>query len=179
MTGIGIPMARASDPFTASLFRVRDRIAREGRRVPGPARLSARGAADWRGPTCVFGTASHLPAENPRKDDPMRCPVDNETLVMADRNGVEIDYCPKCRGVWLDRGELDKIIERTGGGPAPTRPAPQGEPVALRRPEPPPEPRREEYRRDDDYRRRDDDDDDYRHGRRKKRDSFLSDLFDF
>lgn len=43
----------------------------------------------------------------------MRCPVDNEMLVMADRNGVEIDYCPKCRGVWLDRGELDKIIERS------------------------------------------------------------------
>ena len=43
----------------------------------------------------------------------MRCPVDNETLVMADRGGVEIDYCPKCRGVWLDRGELDKIIERS------------------------------------------------------------------
>ena len=42
----------------------------------------------------------------------MRCPIDGETLVMADRNGVEIDYCPKCRGVWLDRGELDKIIER-------------------------------------------------------------------
>ena len=43
-------------------------------------------------------------------------PVDNETLVMADRSGVEIDYCPKCRGVWLDRGELDKIVERTGVG---------------------------------------------------------------
>lgn len=43
----------------------------------------------------------------------MRCPVDNEVLVMADRNGVEIDYCPTCRGVWLDRGELDKIIERS------------------------------------------------------------------
>ncbi len=50
----------------------------------------------------------------------MKCPVDNETLVMADRNGVEIDYCPACRGVWLDRGELDKIIERTGAGGAPT-----------------------------------------------------------
>jgi Zn-finger nucleic acid-binding protein len=45
----------------------------------------------------------------------MRCPVDNETLVMSDRHGVEIDYCPKCRGVWLDRGELDKIIERAAG----------------------------------------------------------------
>lgn len=42
----------------------------------------------------------------------MKCPIDNETLVIADRSGVEIDYCPKCRGVWLDRGELDKIIER-------------------------------------------------------------------
>lgn len=44
----------------------------------------------------------------------MKCPVCNETdLVMSDRQGVEIDYCPKCRGVWLDRGELDKIIERS------------------------------------------------------------------
>lgn len=43
----------------------------------------------------------------------MNCPNCNETLVMADRQGVEIDYCPKCRGVWLDRGELDKIIERS------------------------------------------------------------------
>ncbi len=44
----------------------------------------------------------------------MKCPVDGEVLVIADRSGVEIDYCPKCRGVWLDRGELDKIIERSG-----------------------------------------------------------------
>lgn len=43
----------------------------------------------------------------------MLCPVCSETLVLADRNGVEIDYCPKCRGIWLDRGELDKIVERT------------------------------------------------------------------
>lgn len=43
----------------------------------------------------------------------MKCPVDNETLVMTERQGVEIDYCPKCRGVWLDRGELDKIIEKS------------------------------------------------------------------
>lgn len=45
----------------------------------------------------------------------MRCPVcEGVDLVMSDRQGVEIDYCPKCRGVWLDRGELDKIIERAG-----------------------------------------------------------------
>ncbi|HEU4634004.1 MAG TPA: zf-TFIIB domain-containing protein [Flavisolibacter sp.] len=43
----------------------------------------------------------------------MKCPNCNETLIMADRQGVEIDYCPNCRGVWLDRGELDKIIERS------------------------------------------------------------------
>ena len=43
----------------------------------------------------------------------MKCPLDNSDLVMADRQGIEIDYCPKCRGVWLDRGELDKIIERS------------------------------------------------------------------
>ena len=43
----------------------------------------------------------------------MKCPNCNETLVMADRQGVEIDYCPNCRGVWLDRGELGKIIERS------------------------------------------------------------------
>jgi len=43
---------------------------------------------------------------------PMACPVDGATLVMSERSGIEIDYCPTCRGVWLDRGELDKIIER-------------------------------------------------------------------
>lgn len=119
----------------------------------------------------------------------MRCPVDNETLVMSDRHGVEIDYCPKCRGVWLDRGELDKIIERAAQAEAP---------VALREPGREPgrapaqapaqaavqsyaeEPRRE-ARRDEAPRRRrddDDDDDDYRRPR-KRRESFLSDIFDF
>ena len=81
----------------------------------------------------------------------MQCPVDNETLVMSDRNGVEIDYCPKCRGVWLDRGELDKIIERSAGG------------------EPPLKGRRFE------------EDERERSGKpyRKKKDSFLGELFDF
>jgi Zn-finger nucleic acid-binding protein len=41
------------------------------------------------------------------------CPHCKINLVMSDRQGIEIDYCPKCRGVWLDRGELDKIIERS------------------------------------------------------------------
>ena len=48
----------------------------------------------------------------------MKCPVCSVELRMTDRQGVEIDYCPQCRGVWLDRGELDKIIERAGDGDA-------------------------------------------------------------
>ena len=52
---------------------------------------------------------------NPRKA--RKCPLCGETdLVLAERQGVEIDYCPKCRGVWLDRGELDKIVERSTTG---------------------------------------------------------------
>ncbi len=47
----------------------------------------------------------------------MQCPVDSTDLLMAERHGVEIDYCPKCRGIWLDRGELDKIIEQADGRP--------------------------------------------------------------
>ncbi|WP_163269354.1 zf-TFIIB domain-containing protein [Chelativorans alearense] len=43
----------------------------------------------------------------------MQCPIDGSELVSSERQGIEIDYCPKCRGVWLDRGELDKIIERS------------------------------------------------------------------
>jgi len=43
----------------------------------------------------------------------MKCPNCSINLVMTDRSGIEIDYCPDCRGVWLDRGELDKIIERS------------------------------------------------------------------
>lgn len=54
----------------------------------------------------------------------MQCPNDKTDLVMTDRQGVEIDYCPKCRGVWLDRGELDKIIER-GAAQAPAAPTQQ------------------------------------------------------
>ena len=48
----------------------------------------------------------------------MKCPVcTSVNLVMSERQGIEIDYCPECRGVWLDRGELDKIIERTNVQP--------------------------------------------------------------
>jgi Zn-finger nucleic acid-binding protein len=61
----------------------------------------------------------------------MLCPTDQTPLVMSERQGIEIDYCPTCRGVWLDRGELDKIIERssagqpTAAGSVPPAPPPQ------------------------------------------------------
>lgn len=58
----------------------------------------------------------------------MKCPVcPDATLAMMSREGVEIDYCPTCRGVWLDRGELDKILERAAK-PAPSAPSPALEP---------------------------------------------------
>lgn len=54
----------------------------------------------------------------------MNCPVCHTGLTMSERQGIEIDYCPRCRGVWLDRGELDKIIERTAP-PTSARPEPR------------------------------------------------------
>lgn len=53
----------------------------------------------------------------------MQCPTDGSVLVMSERSGIEIDYCPSCRGVWLDRGELDKIIDRAAEQSAAARPA--------------------------------------------------------
>lgn len=104
----------------------------------------------------------------------MRCPVDNETLVMADRNGVEIDYCPKCRGVWLDRGELDKIIERVAAPAPAAAPQPPAPPQGYA--PPPPQgyaPRPQGWDSDDrGY------DDPRRHGY-KKRKSILGEIFDF
>jgi len=54
----------------------------------------------------------------------MKCPTcPDSTLSMSDRQGIEIDYCPQCRGVWLDRGELDKLIERAAVQPPASAPA--------------------------------------------------------
>ncbi len=91
----------------------------------------------------------------------MHCPSCRIDLQMAERHGVEIDYCPKCRGVWLDRGELDKIVERAV--------VPDEQPRAAPRPAPGhAEPR---WRDDDDDRHS-------RHHRSRKR-GFLGELFDF
>lgn len=59
----------------------------------------------------------------------MDCPICTVPLVMSDRQGIEIDYCPKCRGVWLDRGELDKIIERSTNVTPQVAPAPASSPA--------------------------------------------------
>lgn len=88
----------------------------------------------------------------------MKCPTDNSTLVMSDRSGIEIDYCPECRGVWLDRGELDKIIERSQAVP----PAP-------------PEYAERQYR-EQQYRQPQNRDRPYPY--KKKRENWLSELFD-
>jgi len=118
---------------------------------------------------------------------------------MAERQGVEIDYCPSCRGIWLDRGELDKILDRAAGVPAATAPGPApAAPGGY-----PPAPGEHGYRADgyrddrgyredpgyrDDrgYERRPDDrryddrrDPRYPYGKKKKRESWLGDLLDF
>lgn len=98
----------------------------------------------------------------------MKCPSCEELLVMAERQGVEIDYCPKCRGVWLDKGELDKIIEKSAAAES-TQQLKQND--------------KKRNQLDDD----DDDDGFFSQGRRnnnnenpnRKRGGFLSNLFDF
>jgi len=75
----------------------------------------------WFGCKLVFTIhlVSFVPLTQRLKDEPMKCPTCPDiALVMTDRQGVEIDYCPQCRGVWLDRGELDKLIERAAVAPA-------------------------------------------------------------
>jgi Zn-finger nucleic acid-binding protein len=100
---------------------------------------------------------------------------------MTERQSVEIDYCPQCRGVWLDRGELDKLIERSAAWQTRSQPATAAtnksdRPLPAQSAGPPPA---QTYRRDHDD--DDDDDDDYyrRHGRRKRRGGFLGEIFDF
>ena len=86
----------------------------------------------------------------------MKCPIDGTALVIAERSGVEIDYCPQCRGVWLDRGELDMTIERSASY-APPPPPPAQQPMRGA----------SSGHEDTGYRKK------------KKRGGFLEDLFDF
>jgi len=115
----------------------------------------------------------------------MKCPTDGAELVMTERQGVEIDYCPTCRGVWLDRGELDKIIDRSarlsdpsaqGVGFGDLRPGDAARREPAREFREPPREYREPYR--EPYR------ESYEHGKdpryhRKRKESWLGELFDF
>lgn len=86
----------------------------------------------------------------------MKCPNCNVNLVMSERQGVEIDYCPECRGVWLDRGELDKIIEKSAAASsAPPRRESEGY-------------YKEQYKEGQHYKYK-----------KKRPGSFLDDIFDF
>lgn len=88
----------------------------------------------------------------------MKCPVcSNVSLVMSDRQGIEIDYCPECRGVWLDRGELDKVIERSSAA------LPQQKSMHD-------ESRSKQYSQDSR---------DYEYHKKKKKGGLLGELFDF
>jgi Zn-finger nucleic acid-binding protein len=104
----------------------------------------------------------------------MQCPIDGTELVMTERQGVEIDYCPKCRGIWLDRGELDKIIDRASADMPEAAPPPQqaAPPPSSYTQQPPPQ--QQGYGQQRPY---DDDDDDYY--KRNKKKTFLGNLFDF
>lgn len=93
----------------------------------------------------------------------MLCPVCKVGLHMSDRQGIEIDYCPQCRGIWLDRGELDKIIERSGAAEAPA--APQAPPQQQGGP----------WQQGGGYPQQQGYDPRYKHKRKK---SFLEELFD-
>jgi Zn-finger nucleic acid-binding protein len=99
----------------------------------------------------------------------MKCPVCQVELKIAERAGIEIDYCPNCRGIWLDRGELDKIIERYAlsseqADAPPAKPSPSPH---HHRPAPPPPPYDED---DKPHPRR-------RHHKRRKK-NWLEELFD-
>jgi uncharacterized protein len=103
----------------------------------------------------------------------MKCPVCLQPdLVMSERQGIEIDYCPQCRGVWLDRGELDKIIERSASPAAAAPPPPQAPQPGYGQQQP-------SYGGDRDHHRKYDDDYHGGYGHKKKRRGFLGDIFDF
>ena len=113
----------------------------------------------------------------------MQCPTDGATLVMSERSGIEIDYCPTCRGVWLDRGELDKIIERAArefSAPSSVAPPAAPQPQQPTQPQPPAygQPGYQQPGNQQPYDRGYDRGYDQGYPRRKKKDNWLSELFD-
>jgi len=103
----------------------------------------------------------------------LMCPNDNAPMQTLERSGVQFDMCPTCRGVWLDRGELEKLMEAAAHDARPAAPPPQA--AAQPYPQQPPQPwggppqgyRDDRYRRDDDY-----------HHRKKKKRLDIFDIFD-
>lgn len=85
----------------------------------------------------------------------MKCPIDSTMLQITERQGIEIDYCPQCRGIWLDRGELDKLIDKSQQYNE--------------------QPQASHHRNEDHHQSRDQ----YNHHPKKKKENFLSDLFEF
>jgi uncharacterized protein len=119
----------------------------------------------------------------------MKCPIDGTELKIADRQGIEIDYCPQCRGVWLDRGELDKMIERAAAAETRIPPAAPTRPYPVEQYRPDSDSAGYDKRKNDEaYRRYDDDDygydsDDKRYDpndprSKKKKKGFLGEVFD-
>lgn len=105
----------------------------------------------------------------------LMCPNDNTAMQTLDRSGVQFDMCPSCRGVWLDRGELEKLMESAMADGRASAPQPAPQAYAQPRQAPPPQPQAQPWGghgyRDDRHR-----DDDYRY-KKKKRDSIF-DIFD-
>lgn len=102
----------------------------------------------------------------------MSCPVCAVPLAMSDRQGIEIDYCPQCRGVWLDRGELDKIIERSEAPQAAQQTTPPP------RQTPPQAGYAQQGYQQQGYQHPYNDRGDHGHYKHKKRKSWLEDIFD-
>ena len=139
--------------------------------TPASAARSATSVGDAAIHRCVGGhTAAPSGPPGTGTLRRMKCPIDDSPLSVSSRDGVEIDFCPQCRGVWLDRGELDKIIDRAAAAIA----GAAFPPPAASAPPPPPDDRRRDDRYRDDRDRYDRDD-----RRRRKRRNFLEDLFDF
>lgn len=110
----------------------------------------------------------------------MNCPIDGSELRISDRQGIEIDYCPQCRGIWLDRGELDKLLDRNAQAQIASPTAREG----ARYDEPSRSYRDDDRRyrdddRDRDRRSYDDDRDDVRKSKKKRARSFLEEILDF
>lgn len=161
--GLGVPFLLAA-AFTDVLARRLRGFARVGRTlqfVVGGI-MVVMGIAVMTGRLTDYPMAD-TPARNTVSANPgMSCPTCQVALVMSEHQGIEIDYCPRCGGIWLDRGELDKILERSASYQQPERSAPAYSPAPSRPPYP------DEHHCGHGG---------YGHGH-KRRKSFIEDLFD-